>query len=248
MLRVLEIEPWSVATFGLFVWLGAFAGLLWTWRESERLGLDRKRVTDEALFTLLGALVGGRATYVAFNWGDYAADFRRISTFWGGGLSFPGAFVGGLLALVLLRCQRAFPLWVLADLMTQGLALGQVFGWTGALLHGSQYGQPVDSPLSPKLPDIYGIIEPRLPVQIAGALCALLLFILLRATKRRYPVPGVTTGLYATLYGGALFCLGFLRGDEANLIGPLRTDQWGYLVMINLGLAIWGLRLRYHGP
>lgn len=245
---MLQIGPWHITTFGLFVWLGAFAGLLWAWREGERWGLRRRQITDAVLITLAGAFIGGRATYVALNWGDYTTDFRRVVTFWGGGLSFPGAFIGGLLALVLAYRLRSFPLWTLADLMAQSLTLGQVFGWIGALLYGSQYGRVLESPLSLKLPDIYGIVEPRFPLQIASALCAAVLFTLLWATKRRLYAPGTVAGLYATLYGGALFLLGFVRGDEASLIGLFRTDQWGYLLMMVAGLALWGLQHRYRSP
>jgi phosphatidylglycerol:prolipoprotein diacylglycerol transferase len=133
---------------------------------------------------------------------------------------------------------------VLADTAALGLALGQVFGWLGCLMSGCAYGLEshgatfILAHLSLDLPDIYGIRAPRFATQPLASALSLAIFILLWATRGRWPsapaqdepVPGFAFTLYLLLYAGGQFLLAFTRGDEAIYWGPWRVSQWLYLI------------------
>ncbi len=90
--------------YSLLVGLGAMLGL---WRMARGVK-DAERWLDAGLLALAGALVGGRAGYVALHGSYYAAHVLEALQVWQGGLSAAGALAGGLLGGV-----GGLVLWVL---------------------------------------------------------------------------------------------------------------------------------------
>jgi len=129
----------------------------------------------------------------------------------------------------------------LADASALGLAIGQAIGWGGALARGANYGGVSDSQIALELPDLYGLIAPRFPLQHFEIGLFVALFVGLIVLAARKPRAGTLFLAYLLVAAAANFALGFWRGDETVFVGALRVDQIVDLIFgaLALGALIW---------
>jgi phosphatidylglycerol:prolipoprotein diacylglycerol transferase len=253
-----------ISTYTILLDVGLVCGLVVACLEGKRRGIAPERIVDAALWTVVAGIVGGRMGYVLANQEYFAENLREAFYIWEGGLAFQGGFLAGLLALFLYSVYHKLPFLALADTAALGLALGQVFGWLGCLMSGCAYGleshgaTSILACLSLDLPDIYGIHAPRFATQPLASALSLAIFVLLWATRRRWPsaqdkpfdstqdrpFPGFAFTLYLLLYSSGQFLLEFTRGDEAIYWGPWRVSQWLYLAEAALALVFLACLLR----
>jgi phosphatidylglycerol:prolipoprotein diacylglycerol transferase len=237
-----------IYAYTIFLDVGLVCGLIVAGLEGKRRGIVPEHIVDAALWAVVAGIAGGRVGYVLANPEYFAEHFREAFYIWEGGLVFQGAFIAGLLALFLYSAYHRLSFLTLADTAAPGLALGQVFGWLGCLMSGCAYGleshgaSSILARLSLDLPDIYGISASRFATQPLASAFSLAIFVLLWATRRRWPFdirpfPGFAFALYLLLYAGGQFLLGFTRGDEAIYWGPWRVSQWIYLAEATLALV-----------
>lgn len=226
-----------VYAFSLIITLGAAVGLAWVaWRAPEKVRLPH---LDAVLWVLLGGLVGGRAAYVAVNWLYFQSHPLESLQVYLGGLSWPGALVGGLLALALYAWFTRQSLGVLADALAPLLVCLAVSAWLGCWLDGCAYGPPTHAWWGIPSRDEWGVLARRWPIQIMGALLVIGMFwVLDRFTPRGRA--GALGGL--ALLGVSLLLFGFswLRIDPAPLWRGLRLDTWaalGFALLALVGLA-----------
>jgi phosphatidylglycerol:prolipoprotein diacylglycerol transferase len=222
-----------VYAFSLLVGLGACAGLAWiAWRAPKKEALQR---VDAGLWVLFGGLCGGRIVYCAIHWPYYQSQPWEILQVHLGGLSWPGALLGGFVALVLYARLAHVQLGVLADALLPMLVPLAVGAWLGCWLDGCAYGPLTPAGWGIPARDEWGVVEYRLPVQLLGALFIIGCFLLLENfTKNSRP------GLYASLgflgLSLILFGLSFLRADPAPLWRGLRLEAWAALALAGLAL------------
>lgn len=226
---ILYLGPFTVSSYAAFISAGIIAGLLVTFLEGRSRGQDAVPTMDAVLWSLIAGVIGGRITYVALYWPYFASHPREIISFSRGGLAFQGAFMAGLLALLVYSLWNGRSFWGLADTMAPGLALGQAIGWIGCLMRGCGYGVVATGRLAYDLTDSYGIPAFRYPTQAMISLLNLGIFVLLlslsRARVRSRLPSGALAALYLALNSAGLFLLEFLRADETLYFGTLRWSQ-----------------------
>ena len=232
----------NIASYTVLLDLGLVLGLALTYWEGKRQLGNGTLALDLGLWAVIGGIIGGRMGYVAANWSAFSEDWGSIVRIWEGGLSFHGAYLGGLLALfVFAEFQRAgespVSFWQWGDVVTPGLALGITFGWAACLMAGCAYGHLGEGLGCAILPDIYGIEAPRFATQGGGLVFSLGLFTVFWLLRRRWPFPGAAFLMFVLLYFTGSFFLEFSRGDEAFYVGPWRLAQ---LVDVALALAAAG--------
>ena len=93
--------------YAIIVGIGATAGLAWAARRAPHLQAIAWVIAG--VWVLLGALVGARAAFVAANWLYFRSHLLEAPQVWLGGLFWPGALVGALFVLALLRLSRRVP-------------------------------------------------------------------------------------------------------------------------------------------
>jgi phosphatidylglycerol:prolipoprotein diacylglycerol transferase len=228
----------SIPTYTVLLDLGLILGLLLTYFEGKRQFEDGTLALDLGLWTVVGGIVGGRFGYVLANWAAFSEDWTRVLRIWEGGLSWHGAFLGGLLVMVLFaqlqrRGERPVSFWELADVVTLGLALGVAFGWAACLAAGCAYGALGEGLGHALLPDLFGVEASRFATQAVGLIFSLVLFIGFWLLRGLWPFPGASFLMYLLLYFAGQFFLGFSRGDEAIYLGPWRLAQ-----LFDLALAL----------
>lgn len=228
----------SISTYTVLLDLGLILGLALTYFEGKRR-LDRgDTALDVGLWCIIGGIIGGRLGYVLANWTTFSEDWIRVVRIWEGGLAFHGAFLGGLLVMVVFTLlqrpgERYISFWVLGDLVTPGLALGITAGWVACLLGGCAYGALGEGLGYAILPDLYGVTASRYATQVVGLAFALVLFVGFWLLRRRWPFAGASFLMYGLLYFAGQFFLEFTRGDEAIYVGPWRLAQ-----ALDLALAL----------
>ena len=228
----------NIPTYTVLLDLGIILGLVLVYLEGKRLLKSGETALDLGLWTVIGGIVGGRIGYVLANWSAFSEDWVRALRLWEGGLSFHGAFLGGLAVvgiLALLRRKGEDPasFWKLGDVLPLGLALGFAFGWAACLMGGSAYGALGKGFGYAVLPDIFGVEAPRFATQVAGLAYSLVLFAGFWLLRGRWPFSGASFLMFVLLYFGAQFFLEFTRGDEAIYLGAWRLPQ-----VLDLALAL----------
>jgi prolipoprotein diacylglyceryltransferase len=221
--------------YSLLVGIGASFGLMQVARYAPRRQVTRW--VNAAIWTLVGSLIGARLAYITFNYTYYEGRLAEIPLLWLGGLAWPGAVFGGVLAMLSLAVIMKVSFALAADRLAPLIPPLAIMALLGTWQVGNAYGLPV--------PEgawwgIRGMVEDgtnlaRIPVQLmgAGALALYYAWLETRALK----LPGARSSL--TLFGLAMTLLvtSFLRGDPAPFWFGLRPDSWAALVMTALSLS-----------
>lgn len=193
------------------------------------------------MWVLLGGLIGSRLVYVAVSWLYYQDHILESLQFYRGGLSWPGALAGGLVALAVFAALNHIPLAGLADDMIPLLAALSVGGWLGCLVAGCAYGVASDVWWSLPSPDEWGVVANRWPIQIWGALLTVGLLALLEGLAGAVKLkPGYRALLSLLGLSLILLAASILRADPALSWNGLRLEAWaalGYGLLAVIGLV-----------
>jgi phosphatidylglycerol:prolipoprotein diacylglycerol transferase len=247
--------PSEFPLYSVIVLLAAVAGLIAAWWYTRRVGIPSATLLDAALIAVIAGGIGARAYHVLMRWDYYSQNSDDITNLAQGGMGMRGAISFGIVALFLYALFRSFvPLrvsfralfWNLADAGALGLAAAQSIGWYGASLVGANYGVVSDSFIARDLPDLYGIIAPRIPVQIIASVFFLILFVVLVAVTlrdRHQLTPGALFLIYLIVASAGGFVLGYYRADETLMVGALRVDQLVDAAFVGIGLLVAGARM-----
>jgi prolipoprotein diacylglyceryl transferase len=241
---IIDLDWFQIPEYTAILALGAAAGLLaaYLFLRTRSLRASAPHVfLDAALLTFVTGWIGARVYHVATHWDYYAARPEEIARVGLGGFGIRGAFILGLAALVIYSAVRKISFWYFADASAIGLAIGQAIGWIGALVQGANYGAVSDSLIAMDLPDVYGLVQPRFPIQSAESVFFAALFLGLLYVAVQRPRSGILFITYLGLASAANFALGFQRGDDTALVGQLRIDQVIDAVFILGGvcLGLW---------
>ena len=244
MPQTLDLIFFDLPTYTALVMLGAVVGLGVAYlylRKRARRAVTLTIFLDGALIVFAVSWIGARAYHVALNWDYYAARPDEIAQIGLGGLAMRGAFIAGFIALVIYARVRGLRFAKLADASALGLAVGQAIGWIGALARGANYGVVSDSQIALELPDLYGLIAPRFPLQHFEIGLFVVLFVGLIVLAVRRPRAGTLFLVYLLVASAVNWVFGFWRGDETVFVGPLRVDQAVDVIFgaLALGALIW---------
>jgi len=163
---------------------------------------------------------------------------------WMGGLGFPGALIGGTLALLYFARKYEFPFWELTDLLAPGLALAQAIGRVGNYFNQELYGLPTNLPwkifIQPdnRLAD-YEAAEYYHPLFAYESILnfANLFFLLWLARRFEDKLKvGDLFLAYLAFYSVVRFALEFLRLDVA-LVNGVNINQAFFAAMCALAFA-----------
>jgi prolipoprotein diacylglyceryltransferase len=235
------LGPWFAQKYTLWVGGGVLAGLFWLW-----IAGPRRRFTHSQLTALLwtvagGALLVGRAGYVAANAAYFTQHPLDAAQPWSvGGLHEIGTWLGGLAAASIWAFRAKQPWMAVLTLLAPSALLIAAGGGWGCAAAGCAWGREALSvPENQRWfisngPDLYHTVMPRYPVQAAGAIWALALASAAMLVRR--------CGLLAVgLYLAGMAVLTFWRGDPVPMLGSYRLDTFLYL---SLALSLWFLQWR----
>jgi phosphatidylglycerol:prolipoprotein diacylglycerol transferase len=250
--------PTDFSVFSLVILLATVLGLAAACLYSRRVGLKLAVLLDATLVVVIFGGIGARAYHVVTHWDYYSQNADDITNLAQGGMGLRGALALGLIALLLFALIRRVSFWKLADAGAVGLVLAQSIGWYGAFIVGANYGVASDAalvlPFGPSggvvielaqdLPDMYGIVAPRVPVQLIAVAFFFALFLALAWWSwRSHPDEGIVFLSYLIISALGGLALGYVRADETLIWNGWRLDQWVDLLFAGIGLAALAMRV-----
>lgn len=211
--------------------------------EIRRRRLEVMPVVDMALAGGLGSILLGRVAYAGLHWAYYQNHLEKALRVRDGGLAWQGALIGGVIGVAMMgACCRRIRVAIALDALAPGAASLATFAWLACQPVGCAYGietYPGDGllwALSRDLPNLYGIREPRVAVQLLGAGWSALLLSGVLLAERTLRGNCTVFALWVALHSLGAFGLGFLRADEVTIVAGWRVDQ-----VINVLLVAGGL-------
>lgn len=240
--------PLSVRWYGL----AYAAGFLVTWyfgrknlaRFSE---LSKEDFSDIIFYTILGVILGGRIGYMLFyGWAYLQQDPWSILRIWEGGMSFHGAFIGVVIAMLFASVRKKASFWRISDLICIYVPVGLFFGRAANFINGELWGRATDVPWAVVFPRAGDV--PRHPSQLYEMIGeGLVLFIILQIAVRKVRMPGYLSGLFLLGYGVIRFLLECFREPDQHLgfvlAGSVTMGQLLSVPMVVAGLVLlWRAR------
>lgn len=230
-----RIGPHIIYSYSIVICLGLLIGLVvivWT---ACRQGIPAQPVLEATLCAATGGMLLGRVAYMLPQLEQYLAQPEMIANW--GNQRFHGVLVGSVGGVWLYSRWRQVGVLPLLDALTIGLPVIQAFGWLAMLLHGGNYGATTYTGWAWELPDIYGIVTPRIPTQFLGILAAALLIAWVSYWRRQTKAQGAVFALYLAADAMLFFAVAFTRAPTMPMMGPLRLSQWLYAAQFLLALA-----------
>lgn len=220
-----------IPSYGTFAALGIIAAFCLLIHRVKRLNLGFNKVIQMTLSAVLGIIVGSRFVFVLTMIPNIIADFSLemiLNTIINGGFVFYGGLLGALLGIyVYTRCAK-LDLKAVMNSVAPCFPLFHAFGRIGCFMAGCCYGIPC----SFGVPMTFDPQVTRFPVQLAEALCCLIILTVLLIVEKKRPDSHLLT-IYLSLYAIIRFVLEFLRGDTVRGIWWIfSTSQWISVIIL----------------
>ena len=218
------ISPIALDFFGFGIrWYSLsyiFGFLYFFWfstKHQDYFELDKKKIDYLFYLCFFGLILGGRLGYIIFyNFSYYLSEPISILKIWEGGMSFHGALIGIVIALLIFIKKTKSHFFLITDLMSLTAPLGIFFGRIANFFNSELQGRETKFFISVKYPNeefyrhisqIYeGMFEGLIPLVI------LTLIFFLKKTVR-----GLMTGLFLIIYSVSRFSIEFIRDPDTQV-------------------------------
>ena len=224
-----SIFGFEIAFYGIIIALGMIAGAFVAYRDAKRTGQRVDDYVDYTLFGIIGAIVGARLYYVAFEWDYYKENLSEIVNLRAGGLAIYGGIIGGLVAILLFARKRRINPFILTDMVVPPVALAQAIGRWGNYFNMEAFGREIIDPawqffpIAVQIPTASGYVW-HMATFFYESMWDLATFCILWWFRKRARYSGHVTLCYLFLYGlGRAFIEG-LRTDSL-MLGSFRVSQ-----------------------
>lgn len=204
----------------------------------------RARTADALIGGLIAGILLGRVLHVALNWAYFALYSEEIPRLLAGGIDWRGATLGAMLGIGLVARWRGVHARALLETLAVCVPLLAFAGWWGCTqalcAAGAELNSLVGLPawLAAEGMDIYGLDMPRWQTHMVGMGFSASLTVLLALAMWRGWWQGRRFGIALAGLAGAMFCIGFLRGDYNPTLAGLRADQWLDAWLFGVGVVL----------
>lgn len=241
---------WLAPNYPLLFALATVLGLYLAVRQAKRTTLDPYLVFKAGVITIVAAFVSARLFVALEKFGYYSQNPIEILNYWQDGLASSGAYIGGLLAVVIFSWRSGLQPLKFLDCAAPSVALAIFFGRIACFVNGCCYGRPSNLPWAVSFPSgsqpayeqlLHGTINPGQtslplhPTQLYEAAFGLALFLFLLKFRKRQRSDGESIALLFLMYSSARFFFEMLRGDDRWMIGGISVPQ--YLSVLALALS-----------
>ena len=253
----ISIGSLEIYWYGVIIAVGFGLGLWVYLSHNRRCGIHPDEGLDIILWSMLGAIVGARAYYVAFQWDHYKDNLKEIFNLRGGGLAIYGGIIGALIVAFIVCRSKKLPMLPVADAAFPGVMLGQAIGRWGNFFNMEAFGTNTTLPWGMTSDTISNylsrhqaalaaqgvVVDPAMPVhptflyESLWNLIGVAVLLLWLFPRRSYD--GQITLGYTAWYGLGRFFVEGLRTDSL-MWGSVRVSQalGGVLFIVAAGLML----------
>lgn len=215
---------YSLSLFLILAWL-IFSFVFWRILRDE--ALPEEKIFDLTFYATLASLVGGRMLFIILNPDIFGVSFIKMLAIWvAPGISFWGALVSGVAALVFISRKKGIRVGYILDALAVALPVAFVPGAIGAILDGAEVGLPTKLPWAVRY---VGYVDLRHPLGLYEVILFIvmaltMIFLRQRSKKRDWPygLVGIWFFIILTI---CLFGLEFFKVSGLYLKG-LSANQW----------------------
>jgi prolipoprotein diacylglyceryltransferase len=223
-----------ITLYALILSLSAVAGLaitIWLFKEEKILLLD----TGAAV--LVVSLFSARLGYIIQNFSYFKENLIKIPQLWLGGLSWPGAILGSLVALFAIHLIWKEPLGEMADRLLPLFGVMVLAVWLTGWGAGIGYGPVTESWFGIPVRDQVGLLTRRWPLPILGGLISAgwVVGAILFPLKKNH---GAGSRALIAVIGvaGINFVCSIFRVDPAPIFLGLRWESWFSVLFVVAGI------------
>jgi phosphatidylglycerol:prolipoprotein diacylglycerol transferase len=234
-----SIGPVTLHSYGLFVAMGFFVGLLVTKRLGDAAGISREQVMDMGFVIILSAIIGSRVMYVLMNTSYYTRNPLDMFKIWQGGLVFSGGVLGVVLTMVWYIKRHGLSIGKIADLWAPAIAIGEAIGRIGCLMAGCCYGRPTGTEWGITFTDPHSLAcplnVPLHPTQIYSSLSGFIIFLVVMTLYSKKKFEGQVFLWFLILHSTARLAIERFRGDDRGIFlnsGMSMTQFVAILILI----------------
>ena len=239
------LGPLTIRWYGVMAAIGFLLATVLITMNRKRADMSENQASTLVFIAIIGGVLGSRITYVVQNWSTQFKDnFFEVFRIDHGGLVFYGGFFLAIAGIIVYCRKSKLDMVRVLDVFTPAIAVGHAMGRIGCFLNGCCFGNVTHSCLGVHYP-----VGSAAWVKFSGAavhpvqlyetcgniLLAVIMFVLLRRTKR-----GVPLASYLTLYGILRFSDEFFRGDHSHdqlWLGIFTPAQTVGLLLIPAGIC-----------
>jgi len=140
-----SIGKFSIAYYGIIITFGiVLAALYVIWRAKHR-GISADTILDIALLVVPCGVIGARLYYVLTSL-DQFHSLGDVFDIRSGGLAIYGGIIAGAIAVIIMARVKKINFFLLADMITPAVLIGQILGRWGNFFNAEAYGSATDLP------------------------------------------------------------------------------------------------------
>ncbi|SJM53541.1 prolipoprotein diacylglyceryl transferase [Gulosibacter sp. 10] len=252
-----EIGPFVFHVYALIIVVGMILAIWWTNRRMVARGAEPWALIDIAFPAVLLGLLGARLYHVATHPADYffeGAELWRIFAIWEGGNAIIGSLIGGAIGAYIACRIKGIRFLSFADAAAPTILAAQAIGRLGNWFNQELFGWPTDLPWGLEIPASNPAVPSGLPADtlfhptflyelLWNLLGVALIIFLERCFRLRW---GKTLALYLVWYGLGRMMIESIRLDYSEIILGLRSNVFGALVMVLIGVVLFVVQTRRH--
>lgn len=183
----------AIHSFGVLLMFAILAAFFVAMKSAAKRTANKEKgapsasdIVDVSQWMIFAGIFGARLLFIILDWGSYKGKPATWFAIWEGGISFHGALIGGMLALIAYCSFKKISFLKVADIFAPAVMIGYAIGRIGCLLNGCCYGAPTSAPWGVRFYDHGGWTSPSHPTQLYASILSLLFFgILLWMDSRR---------------------------------------------------------------
>ncbi|MCR5007508.1 MAG: prolipoprotein diacylglyceryl transferase [Oribacterium sp.] len=267
----IHIFGFRIAFYGMIIGFGMILGFLIASIDYKRRGLKVDDIQDMGLYTIVFAILGARAYYVAFEWKYYSQHINEILNIRQGGLAIYGGIIVGIIGCTLFCKLKKINVLSMMDSAVLGLLVGQSVGRWGNFFNTEAFGGYTDSLFAMRIKEsivnsnmlnqdvlehavkigneLFIQVHPTFFYESMWNLCTVIIFFLM-APKKKFT--GQIIFQYLFTYGIGRFWIEGLRTDSLYLWGTnIAVSQAlsAILAILGAGLLLYNFaRVKKQGP
>ncbi len=142
----------TVKSYGLMMVIGFLAAVSLIRHLSRNITPNPQLITNAALYSLIGGVVGARLFYVLHHFKHFKENLGSVFAIWQGGLELLGGVILAITIILFYLFYHKLPIRRYLDILAIALMLALVFGRIGCFLNGCCFGKPTELPWAVRFP------------------------------------------------------------------------------------------------